>query len=1157
MNRDYIQTLDPLFITRLSVLLESLNKSYDSNGMILEQDLIALYHTAINTFYNSLDKSILGNTLDILAGTPADPDFLNSIMIAASQDLQALYKEIGVLDKLISANFNSIAVGKEEIIQTSRRISNKLGDHLLYADPLLGAGFFFSDSFNSLDKIDTSSDLVEQELCYCDVNEGVILLPLDGEPSYPEIKSIVINNSSNGVLGNNHQIGVYGHNNIEAIGDNKPNTWCEYEKVVVSELLSPLILDLTFILNELSIINFININPLFFGTATPLNISIIETSKDGKDFVSIKDEIPIKDFTPEEEDNIFILSATSVNNNGQGSYSFLPRRVKYIHIVLQQSTPYTIETINGVRLRYAIGIRDINIASRKFKTTGSIVSSIFNSAEDIRKISLWSAENPIEYSSLADISHLISYDDGGSWLPIQPQARTSNLIPEILNFNTIAENSVTTEEEVLSFRHKMIFTRNPESFTGEYSIKEEEIEKLDIVSTPSPSNPEVSLTQKPIKESLVAILPYMGSFSCPRDRYGSNVLDESVPMDLDFVEFIVDAPGSISGTDPSGNPQQEGTLRYSLPYKNIPNLPERVRVFINGAQIEYRPKDDYFFDNPLEFTPNPINIDDQSRIYYLNKGGTELQFGYKQKTGSGAGYQRGFIPSSGSKIQVCLDGDNPYIELTDHGFVLNLLVPSDGYKETVSIVALKTLENESASQYEIEIPTGQRVFQAPILKDMSIGEYFADEGDNSFKIPLFLEGTSNFIIKEYNLDGDLITGSDRQFTTAEDYVNGRFELQSFFGDELRNRYTFDSDTGTVYLGTEAPSDRKTILVCNKIDAEKIIIGSWEFDKDISTGQLNPQNILLDPSAVYTFKQYCSFALSSSNIKTIELVTDNTKSHSWFNKKIVKGTVKPAQTLFAEGVSPVEVSYIDGQTEFTSITVIDSEPVNLAVSGSISSSVNLYSFTLSKPDSTKEFIGTPVFSVVRSTNSATTYSNRFSIDGQVSSISNIDAEGEWAVTVDSSTGYTTVTIAAQAGILTESYTITYRINNTNTGLDSQGLYSIDYTNGIFYLSNPAAGAGNIEYEISMYSCFYNIGKIIDFQNIEEINEDESKIIFKPSFAMQFLKQKTSEKSRPQIIKILYNYYKRISESLADLEPYFSPICKQIGIRAVTSSLLEEL
>jgi hypothetical protein len=650
-------------------------------------------------------------------------------------------------------------------------------------------------------------------------------------------------------------------------------------------------------------------------------------------------------------------------------------------------------------------------------------------------------------------------------------------------------------------------------------------------------------------------MPYLGSFSCPRDRYGSNVLDESTPMSLDFVEFSIDAPGATSGVDPGGNPQQEGTLRFPLPYRNIPNLSEKIRVFVNGAQIEYRPKDDYFFDNPSEFTPNPVNIKDYSKVYYLNKNGTELQFGYKQKTGSGAGYQRGFIPSAGAKIQVCLDGDNPKVELTDQGFELKLLMPTDGDKEAISIVALKTLENQSATQYEIEIPVGERIFQAPILKDLSIGESLSSEEDG-FKIPLFLEGTDNFVLKEYDLDGTLITGSNRQFTTKEEYVNGRYEVQSFFGDDLVHNYTFDPETGTVYLGTEARSGRRTVLVCNKIEAEKILPDNWSFGKN-TFGAIDPQTIVLNPSAVFSFRQSTSFLLGSSSVRSLQLIMGNTKSHSWFNKRLVKGTVKPAQSLFSPNVSLVEVDYINGDSEFSNITLIEDEPVSLTYVSALTSSLNLYSFSLSKADSVKLLSGVPTFSIVRSTNSATIYDNRFEVDGQVSSTGAISGAGQWVVSTNSTTGIVTITIAATSGILSESYAVSYKVKNTDSGLDAEGLYSVDYENGVLHLSNPAVASGSVEYEVSMYSCFYNIGKIISDKEIDEIDETGKKIIFNPSFAMKFLKLSTADKARPQILKILYTYNKKVSESLADLEPYFSPICKQIGIRAVTSNLLEEL
>jgi hypothetical protein len=58
-------------------------------------------------------------------------------------------------------------------------------------------------------------------------------------------------------------------------------------------------------------------------------------------------------------------------------------------------------------------------------------------------------------------------------------------------------------------------------------------------------------------------------------------------------------------------------------------------------------------------------------------------------------------------------------------------------------------------------------------------------------------------------------------------------------------------------------------------------------------------------------------------------------------------------------------------------------------------------------------------------------------------------------------------------------------------------------------------------------------------------------------MKLLKLDTAAEARPSFAKISYEYYKKSTESLKDLEPYFSPICRDVALRAVTSDVLEEL
>jgi len=1236
LNKHLTKPPSDILLARLKSLFEDVNSAYQSGTMVLESDILNAYHQALNTFYKSLDSSVTSAVNGIYPGAPADPIEFNEFTSAIQKDLKAIFAELGALDRLVSSSFNSIISERNQALETSKRVSNKLGDYLLYSDPKLGAGYFFGDSFNTSNRVDVGSALVGTDECYLSTNEGIVLLPLDGEPERPNIKSFIINAPSNGTKGNNHQINFYGHDQLETIGDNEPDTWFEYEKVTSNESEVPLVLDLTISLEETSVVNHININPINFGTPTPIKVSVIETSKDGIEYLSIKDEIPISDFLSEDEDDVFELSSSAAKSSGQGFYSFLPRKAQYVHIVLEQHTPYSIETVNGLRLRYAIGIRDINILSRRFKTEGTLVSTRFSIDENAKKVSLWASENPVDVSELADITHFLSHDDGATWLPIQPQQRAGNLVPEIVNFNNIASDAVSTENAVDTFRHKIYMLRDPNAFTGDTVIKSERIQKLDVVTSPSGGQASIDLTQTPIKETVRVLMPYMGSFSCPRPRQGPTVVDQSPTMDLDFIKFNVDVDASqtikTEVSDGEGGTTTEisdkGTVRYKLPFRNIPDLKDKIRVFFNGAQIEYLAKDEDLFSSP---PTSHSSIDEYSKVYYLNRDGLELQFGHVDSTGT----QRGFIPKAGSRIEICLDGDNPSISLTDRGYVINLMAPSDGDKESISIVALKHLSEDEAETYEIEVPPGATKFIPPQLvsanikidsvkehinnksftelhnigssktsspnkepdvkfrnknisskvssaKDLKystlkerlnaykelearLGEDSQEKefsygptgtsfisGQEGSLPPVFLEGIDNFYIKEFDTGtGDVITGVSRQFTDKKPFVDGDSELRDTSGDKVSSRYTFNPQTGTVYLGSEPSAGRRTVLYCKKVDTKVIPQEFWKFDRNVATNRIDSQKIILDPSVVFTVKQITEYSLSENQDVSVQLISGNTSAHSWFNKRIVVGTVKPSLSLFNEGVDPVEVPFIDGVTELSSIVNVKNENITLTSIGGNEYQATLSELTSSYPN--RSLIGSPSFSAVRSDVSGSSPTNAFNIDGQISPSESFSLDGQWKVSESGGDIVITLFSLSAPG----SHTVSYRYDDSDSGVDTDGLYSVDYKNGAIYFSNPIPASGSVEYEVSLYSVFYNMARPVSDLNIEEINTENNTITFSSAFGMKFLKQDLAEDSRPQYMKILYDYYKKSTESLADLEPYFSPICKDIAFRAVTSNLLEEL
>lgn len=1235
-------------LSRLKVLLESVNDMYHSGEMVLESNIVSSFHEALNLFYESLDGSIVGSVMKIYKGAPADPTMYNIFTTALKKDIEAVFSEVAALDRMVASSFNSIISEHKQAVNISKKVSNKLGDYLLYADPSLGAGYFFGDSFSTTDRTELNTDLVDTDQCYISPEEGVVLLPLDGSPDIPIVSSVTINQQSNGESGSNYQLDVFGHEDIEVISDNEPNTWFEYEKVTTSESNQPLLLDIIIALEEISVINHININPINFGTPTPIKIIKIETSKNGTNFTSIKDEVPLRDFVSEEEKEEFELSPATSKFSGQGFYSFLPRKAQYIHLVFEQHTPYTIETNNGPRLRYAIGIRDINILGRKFLEEGALVSTPFTSTSEIRKVSLWASENPVEESLLADLKHFISYNDGASWLGIQPQKRTGTDVDEIVNFNNISNNAIETETPVSTLRHKISMKRNKDSFNGDVAIKQERLKGMDIVSIPTGGQLDISLTERPIKKSVNILFPFMGSFSCPRPRYGASIRGQSTLMDLDFVEFIVDQPGErIRESDE----KREGSIRFKLPFKGIPNLEERIRVFVNGEQIEYSPKTTSAFTNsPTSYT----SINSDSKIYFLNKKGTELQFGY---TDISTNNQYGYIPSGGSKIKVCLDGDNPFLRLTNRGYVLNLVAPSDGQKESVSIIAVTNMSDTEGSPHTIEIPPGVEKYKAdpdteavpdenltqeeqaatraaikvapavtkttnkiigavttPIkssgempntgnisnknkksgtsvsvislsepnkkaldymvdhvgdIIDITMesevdhenedafrydGSFFVDTYDGMFP-PLYIDsdnGLDHFDIIEYDLNGDPVASGTETFTNKVAFIDGDTELRNPSSwTKQDSYYTFDHYTGTVYLGSAPAADRRTVLVCTKRDLKIIEPMFWRFDRNQVTGKANTQKIILDPRVVFTMKRIEEFTYSagSPNIRKISLVTGNEPHHDWTNISIVRGTVIPSIELFASNAKPIEIKFVDGESEFSNNVKINDEAMTFTSIGS-----NLYTYQLSKVDipSEKTLIGTPTFAPIRNTTSASAPTNRFNLIPNITT-DTPDADGEWIV---SSTGLITVYLSPTL-TSSESYVVSYNINNADPGIDINGMYSVDYNTGIIHFASPPPADGQVEFEVSAYSAFYNVAESVSLGDIDEINEDAKTITFNPAFGIKFLKQNTALAARPQVLKVLYEHYKKETESLEDLEPYFSPICKDLAFRSVTVDLLEEL
>lgn len=1158
---------DELIRAKLQVLLETANRIYQEGGVALKEDIIDAYNEAIGLFFDSFDNSILGVTYPIMPGMPADPIDYNVFSRAILYDLQVLFAEVGAIDRLISSNFNSIVALRDRLLSVSRRIASKTADYLLYADPSLGDGFFFGDSFNSAAYLDLGSKLVDGDECLLNQEEGVVLLPLDGSPERVRISKYTINDTSNGELGNNQQIGVEPHDSLQTLGDGEPDTWVEYERVVSSASSTPLRLDLTLVLYEPKIINHIHIVPVQFGTPSPVKITKLETSIDGKEYISIKDEIPISDFLSEDEDEIFELSGKTSKYSGEGYYSFLPRRAQYVHIVFEQYTPYAIETNNGTRLRYAIGLKDINVYSRKFKASGSIVSQKISVGGDATKVSMWASENPIDVSKLADIKHEISYNDGAVWVGIQPQGRNYSTYPEVLNFNNADDGSISTGGEINTIRHKISMTRNAEAFSGNITLKQEKLNTIDLVSVTGLSPFVLGLQNEPIAESVHVSIPVYGSFSCPRSRSNLTAQYLSPPMDLDFVETVL----------PSTTVE---SIRFKLPYKNVPDLSQRVRVFVDGAQWSYA--------STTSESLASLTVD--SRVYFLNQGGRELQFVFIDDTGN----KYGKIPGGGAKVQICLDGDNPPLIKTDSGYTLQFMGNSDGFKKYVGIVTALSLDtnvesvddsgpfsvaslvepiapsesyNVPASQYSINLNAylSQLTSEDSTQASTDIGGDGSEEtsSDTSWGSipPIYNSDPNTFRMEEYLPENPAIlmpaTHTLRSYHNLTDptarsdgyvpFVDGDSEFYS--GEvRVRTRWTFDPYTGILYFGMSHRGNHSILFKYSRRKFKVLSQSDWDYYKDPATGRADTSRIVLKPSAVYQFEVVKEV---DTGFTSMELVQQNLPRHDWWTQKLVKGSLKLSDGIIKNSsglsISPIEVKYVDGYTELQNS--VSTSQMILAEAG------GLHSFYLAQIDATHQLRGSLTFDPVIEYPQPITPSQ---FTTQVTTEAEVTEAGKWWVDTDAtSSTYGKVVIATGATTDLRTHTVKYQFEDTTNGIDKSSLYSVDYSRGVIYFSTPLSEGGTITFNVTIYSAFYNFSEVVGSENIKSIEEKEKKIELDVNYAEKFLKDSSPQNPRPRFVKVGYEYYKKSNESLKDLEPYFSPICKDIALRAITKDQLGSL
>lgn len=528
-KRSFTSTLTQNKLGVLARRLQEQASPYGTNtDLTTEEQVFSESIKLLAKFYQQIYEPYF-DPIDPLADVEPSPEDFNNNFQDVSDDLEVIFSEFENMEDVILGGFNYMVSRLNRLNAKMKSVSSQLADYILLSNNPTKDAIFFADTFNNLSRVEFNSQLLNKDQCEVNDGEGIVTLPVDRSSQQKLTVSNlpVINSNSNGVIGNNNETGASFNGDISVVLDGNPDTWFEYERVVSEDDNTPLVLDLTVNFGQEYIINFVRINPNNFGTRTQIEILAIDTSVDGKQFVSIKDDIPIAGWVVEDEENVFTLAPSTSKYAGQGLYTFTPRKAKYVRLSLRQSTPYVISTSSGNQFRYAIGLRDVHIEALPFKSSGEMISSEFVSTDEIRKVVVLSNQNPdpSTTSSLASIKHYVSPDNGITWHQVRPKvssgkANTTQEVPELLDFNGAETNSIKTSNAVYSLRYKALLERNPDAFTNDApELSQETAPTTELHSSPGTTPFVLNLQKSPVRDTVKLVDANFGSRGDSENKY--------------------------------------------------------------------------------------------------------------------------------------------------------------------------------------------------------------------------------------------------------------------------------------------------------------------------------------------------------------------------------------------------------------------------------------------------------------------------------------------------------------------------------------------------------------------------------------------------------------------------------------------------------------
>jgi hypothetical protein len=469
--------------------------------------------------------------LKVTPGTIADPGPLNNFFYDSEDDLKSLYNINKLTRQGMLARYNAVVSKEADIIGSLKTLRERLSTLKLYSRNIARENQYVTYSFTDGQQIGLSDS--GTPVTYSE-EEGALLLPIETSGIVKPViaKMEIVQAESNGVVGNNQDRSRPRNAVLEATVDGQTHSWFEYERIQNTRG-DALRLTIKLYLKEPTIVNRIRIDPVNFGTKNWVKIEEI-TVQTENGAISIREDISTPTWDADQDP--FELSPAASKSAGQGLYTFSPVLAKTIQISFSQNEPQIIE--NGSKVRYGIGLREIEVSQVPFLPTGEFLLAPAVFKTPVRTIGLVNNVAPYD-PAFVTIDYQISTDGGTTWIDISPLENVDFAKKEALTFDTPIQSLIL----------KGKISRNDSNF------------------------------QQKLPENLIKEARVMAALSSPATRIPLEAKPES------YLELIRIGLGCCGET---GHPLFLGTITTNgeAPFFHLPLKAdrERLHVLVNGEE---------------------------------------------------------------------------------------------------------------------------------------------------------------------------------------------------------------------------------------------------------------------------------------------------------------------------------------------------------------------------------------------------------------------------------------------------------------------------------------------------------------------------------------------------------------------------------------------